>query len=241
MGSNSQQPTGIIGKLRNFANENRGIYLLTGIGLGMLVMPAINIIITDFSGFLENLVPEAVGIVVTVLVIDRLDRNREYSIIRDQLIRKMQSRDNQTALQAVEELRVLGHLGDGSLKETDLRGADLQDANLYQVNVQDADLRNAILYNADLYDANLKGANVTDEQLMQCKTLRWAIMPDGNRYDGRFNLYHDYNVMEAKGFDRHNPTSAAEYYDVPLDVYEAGQRWAQEHQEVLAEHHVKVL
>lgn len=238
---NSQKPVGIIGKLRNFANENRGIYLLAGIGLGMLVTPAITIIITDFHGFLENLVPEAVGIVVTVLVIDRLDRNREYSIIRDQLIRKMQSRENLTALQAVEELRVLGHLADGSLKEQDLRGAHLQDANLYQVNVEDADLRNAILYNADLYDANLKGANVTNEQLMTCKTLRWAIMPDGNRYDGRFNLYHDFTVMDAKGFNRHDPQSVAEYYDVPLEEYEAGQRWAQEHQALLEEFHVKLL
>lgn len=234
-----QRRTSLLSTLRRLWIENEWVYLIVGLMLGLLLWPLIENVQADLAGLLRDLVPEAIGITFTVLIIDRLDLMRENRLVRDQLIRQMQSRYNHTALQAVEELRVLGYLSDGSLHGRDLRGAHLQDANLYEADLRDADLRNAILRNADLYGANLAGVQVTDEQLASCQAMRWVTMPDGSKYDGRFNLYHDFEVMARKGFDARDPVSAASYYDVPLDVYKQGQQWAAAHAERLASYRAR--
>lgn len=216
-------------RIVRFWRDNDWLYLIVGIVLGFAAYPMLNLTQTDIGAFLESLAPEALGITFTILIIDRLDSIRENRLIREQLVRKMQSRDNKTALQAVEELRVLKYLMDGTLQDEDLRGAALENANLYQADLRRADLINANLRNADLYGANLDGAQVTIEQLALTSTMRWATMPDGSRYDGRFNLYHDFEVMPRKGFDAADPQQVANYYEVPLEVYQAGQAWAREH------------
>ncbi len=58
------------------------------------------------------------------------------------------------------------------------RGAGLNDADLSNANLSGADLSNA-----NLSGANLKGANVTEEQLAKCKSLKGAIMPNGQKYE----------------------------------------------------------
>lgn len=230
---------GIVKRIFDFATQNSWIYLVSGLFLGLLIYPLFQLIESDLNEFLLSLVPEVVGIVFTVFIIDRLDRNREYRLIREQLIRKMQSRDNQTALQAVEELRVMHHLMDGTLRGKDLRGAALRDCNLYQADLRDADLINADLYNADLYEAKLAGAKISVEQLISTKTMRWAVMPDGSKYDGRYNLYHDFAVMERKEFDPTDHESCAKYYDVPLNNYLEGQRWYQENHALVQRYAVR--
>jgi hypothetical protein len=75
-----------------------------------------------------------------------------------------------------------------NLKEADLSGADLRKADLRK-----ADLRKALLRGADLSGANLPGANlrksdlrgaeVTKKQLAACKSLKEAIMPNGQKYE----------------------------------------------------------
>jgi uncharacterized protein YjbI with pentapeptide repeats len=49
--------------------------------------------------------------------------------------------------------------------------------------LQGANLWKAILTCADLSNANLKGAKVTDEQLIQAKSLEGATMPNGQKYE----------------------------------------------------------
>lgn len=230
----------IVQRVFAFLTRNSWIYFLSGICLGLLAYPMFQLMQSDINDFLLSMVPEAVGITFTVVIIDRLDRNREYRLIKEQLIRKMQSRDNATALQAVEELRVLQDLMNGALRGQNLRGAALRDCNLYQADLRDVDLINADLYNADLYDARLQGAQVADEQLISTKTMRWVMMPDGARYDGRFNLYHDFDVMARKGFNRNDAESCAKYYDVPLEKYLAGQAWYNEHRDLIMRHAVRV-
>jgi hypothetical protein len=216
------------GTIRRLFQENEWLYLLVGLVLGLLFFPLLERFqeAEVFREFLYDLVPEAVGIVFTVVIIDRLDSIREHRLVLDQLKRQMHSYYNPTALQAVEELRILGRLSDGSVRGLDLRGADLREANLYQADLRDCDLRNAKLEGADLYEANLHNAQVNASQLAHTLALRHAIMPDGTRYDGRYNLAHDFEVMDRKGFDRTDPASIAEYYGVPLEVYEKGQEWA---------------
>src|SRR5688500_12856894 len=115
-----------IGQIRQLWHENEWIYLFVGLLLGLLAWPFFDLVNTQFVELLQNLVPEAVGIIFTVVIIDRLDSYREHQLIKEQLMRQMHSYYNHMALQAIEEMRVLGHLQDGSLIGLNLRGANLQ-------------------------------------------------------------------------------------------------------------------
>ncbi len=207
---------------------NEPVYMAIGILLGLVIFPLVGLITTDFQSFLYDLAPEAVGIIFTVLVLNRLDQIREDRQTRDRLIREAHSRYNQFALQAIEELRVLGWLEDGRLRGKELRGSNWKDANLYQADLQGCDLKRAIFDDADLYGANLKDANVTDDQLRKAKTLRFATMPNGKRYDGRFNLKHDLELMRDPRpdfyADPNNPEEVARFYGVPVEEYLQGQQ-----------------
>lgn len=209
------------------------LFLIIGLIVGLLFPAFVRILGVDVEGFLENLVPEFIGIVFTVLIIDTLDKRRENSLIREQLIRQLHSYYNPVALQSIEELRVLGYLNDGSLKNLDLRGSDWRDANLYEAVLIGSDLRNAKLQKADLAHANLKDVQVTEEQLVTTDIMWRCVMPDGSLYDGRYNLPHDFEVAVRKGHNLNDPASMAEYYGVTVEQYLAGQRWAAEHLEAL--------
>lgn len=55
-----------------------------------------------------------------------------------------------------------------------------------------------------------------------------AIMPNGERYDGRFHLPQDIRIAEERGFDMNNPASASAFYNVPVEIYRRGQKMASE-------------
>lgn len=81
----------------------------------------------------------------------------------------------------------------GAILET----ADLSGANLWRANLKNAHLQGCNFSGAKLQYANLEGAQyLTDSQLKQAWALKGAIMPNGQRYDGRFALPGD--VSEAK-------------------------------------------
>ena len=69
---------------------------------------------------------------------------------------------------------------------------------------------------------------MTEKQLVSLKSLVGTLLPDGKRYDGRYNLEGDLaEVVEIFGL----PTSQqilAIFYGVPVEVYLAGQEWARE-------------
>jgi len=221
------QRTGMVARLRVLWKENEWIYLVVGLVIGLLI-PYFIQSLDAVNEFLQNLVPEAVGIFFTVLIIDRLDSIREQQVIKDQLVRRLQSRYNHTALQAVEELRVLGHLEDGTLNKRNLRGSSWEDANMYMADLQGSDLGNAVLERADFVLANLKNVNVTDEQLMQTDIMHGATMPDGRKYDGRYRLDGDYAYARRKKVNIDSDDDMAKWFGVPLEQYVAGQQWADE-------------
>jgi len=142
---------------------------------------------------------EMLSIALTVLIIDGLYRRREAAAYRDQLIRQMGSKDNSTALRAVDELRSLGHLTDGTLLRADLkygnlagailasaelRSAYLSFANLNGADLRDADLQEAILRNADLRNALLLNINLANAKLLEADlsgaNLHGAILDGAN-------------------------------------------------------------
>jgi hypothetical protein len=221
--------------IRKFLGNNAWLYLFVGGFFGMQIPSFIKILGTDIDGFLENLVPEFFGLAFTVLIIDTLDRNRENRLIKEQLLRQVHSYYNSFALQAIEELRVLGYLADGSCRNLDLRGSDWREGNLYQADLTGCDLTNAKLNKADFVNANLTNVKVTDEQLVTALALWKCVMPDGNLYNGRFNLSHDFFVARRKGFDPANAESIANYYGVSLEEYLDGQAWARDNLDALLE------
>jgi hypothetical protein len=110
------------------------------------------------------------------------------------------------------------------LHEADLSMANLSGARLTRANLQAANLSHADLSNADLFKANLKEArNLTDRQLMQAKRLWGAVMPNGDTYDGRYNLAGDLEFAQWGRVDARDPHAMAEFLRVPLDVYLEGQ------------------
>jgi uncharacterized protein YjbI with pentapeptide repeats len=128
-------------------------------------------------------------------------------------------------------------LRQASLHKTDLRMADLQGADLSEAtlhgarlsgaNLQEANLSKAHLQGAILSKANLRGAcNLTDWQLAQSGKLRGAMLPDGRRYDGRFNLVGDLGDAYFLHIDVDEPAAMADFYGVSIGDFLLGQAWA---------------
>lgn len=166
--------------------ENLGFFLvLSGIAvilIGHLMEYGALSLRQLFLDAYANAGSEMLSIAVTILIIDGLYRRREAAAYRDQLIRQMSSKDGSTALRAVDELRSLGHLTNGTLQHADLkygnlagailssadlRAAYLSFANLNGADLRDANLQEAILRNADLRDALLLNANLTNAKLLE--------------------------------------------------------------------------
>lgn len=110
------------------------------------------------------------------------------------------------------------------LTRADLSMANLSGARLTRADLREANLSQADLSGADLFKANLEGAhNLTDDQLSKAKRLWGAIMPDGNCYDGRYNLAGDLDFARWGRIDPNDPQAMADFLRVPLEVYLRGQ------------------
>jgi uncharacterized protein YjbI with pentapeptide repeats len=70
-------------------------------------------------------------------------------------------------------------------------------ANLQGVVLFGADLQDAQLWNANLQGAYLHRANVTPEQLLEAKSLKGAIMPDGTKYEQWIKQYESVPIAQA--------------------------------------------
>ncbi len=128
----------------------------------------------------SNFGAEFVGIGLTVLIIDSLNRRRADGERKEELISQMGSPDNAFALEAARILRQKGWLTDGSLHEANMWRANLQSAYLAQADMQRvvldrADLRGVDLGSADLRRANLSGTNFQGSDLKSAN-LRETIL-----------------------------------------------------------------
>lgn len=121
------------------------------------------------------------------------------------------------------------HLGHANLEHADLRETSLQAAHLIKANLRSARLQDADLQGADLEGADLQDAEVHDGQLIKASRLRGAIMPDGSRYDGRFNLQGDLKTAYREQVNVADPAAMAAFLGVSPEEYQRGQVWAQGH------------
>ncbi|MBN1666136.1 MAG: hypothetical protein JW862_03585 [Anaerolineales bacterium] len=59
--------------------------------------------------------------------------------------------------------------------------------------------------------------------------LQGATIPDGSRYDGRFNLAGDLANARSANLDPNNPVKTADFYGVALSEYLVDQDWMRVH------------
>jgi hypothetical protein len=178
--------------------KHQELYIVIGFFLGLLAFPALQLVREDIGGLLGQLVPEAAGIIVTVLWIERLQRQRDErnaeKALKEQLVRDAGSTSNEVAKNAVHQLRKRGWLeGDhGLLAGQDLRGAYISGANMEKASLQGTDLGKATLQWVNLEGTNLERANLSGaylrEAIMKGGKLETAvfdettILPDGRHW-----------------------------------------------------------
>ena len=114
------------------------------------------------------------------------------------------------------------------MEMADLSHANLSDARFTRASLQSANLDKASLDGANLVGAKLQGAkNVSNEQLALASRMRVSILPDGNLYDGRFNLPGDFADAIILHIDLNDPAAIASFYGVSLEDFMHGQEWRQ--------------
>lgn len=122
----------------------------------------------DDTGYRSNLYTTAVGILITISLLDLLARRREDTRAKAQLIREMGNVDNGIVARAIAELSAnkWGFEGDTSLNKAYLHGANLRGTKLTRANLADANLGFAQLQNSSLDKCNLQNAFLRDARLM---------------------------------------------------------------------------
>lgn len=135
-----------------------------------------------------------------------LDKRLRHQLLRTDLIDALTGDDHKLALRAVDQLRAMEWLYDGTLQGMMLAGVNLsnanlflanfvssnleaacfQEANLFMANFQDANLYNADLYGATLAEANLHSADLRSADLRGAN-LHGAILADALVDDALFD------------------------------------------------------
>lgn len=127
---------------------------------------------------------------------------------------------------------VMANLNGANLERADLRNARLEGVSLRDAMLRRANLENAFvqadLLGAWLGGANFKGAVIHPKSFTHVKNMTGAIMPNGMRYDGRFNLEGDIKGAQSDGVDIDDPHALAQFYGVPVEDYLSGQEWAKD-------------
>ena len=111
------------------------------------------------------------------------------------------------------------NLHNANLTEANLMGADLGCVNLESAVLTRAILRAAILGRVNFQNADLRAANMQRtrylslDNLSTAYAMRHAILPDGNLYDGRFNLVGDILAAQEVGINLDDPLQRKAFYD----------------------------
>lgn len=178
-------------EILNIWQQNRMTYRVMGglflVGLGIFV--GATAFSDEIASYITNLYTETISIVVTVFILDLINRHRNEQQrmreLREALSRQLGSGVNVQAKRATEELRYYGWLDDGTLQGLDLKHANLENLDLIQANLQGstfdrADMKGIQLHYAQmqkstlcrthlqdavLYEANLQEADLSDANL----------------------------------------------------------------------------
>lgn len=100
-----------------------------------------------------------------------------------------------------------------NLREARLGSANLRYANLSGANLEGAYMAGAWLEGADLLRVKLMGVRgLAETRLAGVRRLLGATLPDGTRYDGRYELAGDLEMAERDGVDTGDADAMAAWY-----------------------------
>jgi uncharacterized protein YjbI with pentapeptide repeats len=158
----TKQTTSRLKETQAIWKQYQGLYVVAGILIGLLLFPFLELVITDLSALLIGLVPEAIGIGLTIFFLDRIYARHDTERLKKRLIHEVSSQSYETAKLAVDWMHHEGWLTgeDGLLKGVDLSGAKLEKAFLINAN-----LKSCGLYDANLKNAKLVGTDFTEAEL----------------------------------------------------------------------------
>ena len=154
---------------------------------------------TFWADYYANISAEFGSVAITVLIIDTLSRRRQKQEEKQRLIRQMSNKDNGIALQAVEELRALNALKDGTLRRINIEEANLSGVRLGRADLRQARMDFSSLDEGHLFFANLERADMSGVDLssavMTGANLRYANLVAA---DLRGALLTEVDLMHAK-------------------------------------------
>ena len=189
-----------------------GIFLIViAILIGFALFP-------NDKGYLANIYTTLIGVLITVVYLDRRAERREalraQSELKARLISELRSSVPELTKRALEQLNENGWLLDGSLRnqlliaanlqEGILIAADLQETQLLRANLQDAKLVHAKLNQSILWGANFQQATMLGAELnganLRCANLEGAWMQEASL---KGTMLRDANLQNAHLDDVH--------------------------------------
>lgn len=126
-------------------SDNRWLYILSGLLCGVLISPALAQLTDNLNAFVNNLVPEAIGIVFTVLILDRLAENRNREDLKVRLFNELRSPAVGQGTAALAWLKREKWIEPDSLIGADLHRVNWENAFVGNLNLESANLNGAIL------------------------------------------------------------------------------------------------
>jgi uncharacterized protein YjbI with pentapeptide repeats len=208
--------------------DNRWLYLITGMLLGILITPLLELVKNYPTNLFYNLVPEALGIFFTVFILDRISEARTEARsteeLKKRLLRESRSQSNETAKAAIDYLReerwlttkdsapllTGANLYNAKLQESDLTQANLEAAQLGLANLQKCYLGGASLKIADLHLANLSESDMVTANLKQA-FLRSANLEKANLHRANLQQADFYNANLKSSYLGHANLEQADF------------------------------
>jgi hypothetical protein len=146
------------------------IFVLLGVIMGALLFQ---------DGYATNLYTEAISVVITITVLDRINdrrsRERATELLKKRLFRESKGQSNEMAKAAIDWMRDEKWLTVEDevalLKGLNMEIANLEEANLLSANLQHTNFRMANLQSAILTQANLQQATLAEANLREANLL----------------------------------------------------------------------
>lgn len=207
--------------------DNRWLYLLIGFGLGMLATPALQLINSNTAELLRGLVPEAVGIVFTVLILDQLAANRSREALKTRLFNELRSAAVGQGTAALAWLKRANWIQATTLVQADLHRANWENAYVGELHLRGANLNGANLRNASNQRTLHDGTRVNRPVDFQGASLRYArlenaVLINADFTNAKLNNAHLENAVLVGATLTHAEVTGASWHNAILPD---GTRW----------------
>lgn len=96
---------------------------------------------------------------------------------------------------------------------TNFLGADFSNSSFIGTSFRSCNMNDVKFINSKLTHADFTGATLDIKKLKLANSLWMAILPDGNLYDGSFDLKGDIEIAKDKGYDLANTEQRKEFFE----------------------------